>query len=270
MSEKTILFIHGAWVNAKCWEPFINFFQDKGYTCIAPDWPYDDRSIAELRVNPAPELANVGVREIVDHYAAIISQMAEPPIIIGHSFGGLFTQMLLDKGLGSAGVALDSAPPKGVLPTPGMVKGNLEPLTTWMGWKKILTMSPKVFANYFGNGFGADSDAAYETYVIPTPGRVFFQAGTALFHSTLAVNFKNNSRAPLLLTAGGEDRIIPAGMIRTNHKKYANASAQTDFVEFPKHSHTLIMEPGWEEVAEYILGWLEKLAETAVSPTYPF
>jgi pimeloyl-ACP methyl ester carboxylesterase len=265
MSNKTILFIHGAWMTSKCWEPFISYFQDKGYTCVAPDWPYDDRPIAELRANPAPELVNVGVPEIVDHYAAVISQMDEPPIIIGHSFGGLFTQMLLDRGLGSAGVALDPAPPKGVPPTPGLIKGNWEPLTTWQGWKKVLTLSPKGFANLFGNGFGEGSSAAYEKYVVPTPGRVFFQAGTALFHNALAVNYKNDSRAPLLLTAGGQDRIIPAGIIRATYKKYAKANARTDFIEFPERSHMLIMEPGWEEVAAYVLGWLEKLPETAVS-----
>ena len=258
MTNQNIVFIHGAWVNAKCWEPFIGYFTAKGYDCTAPDWPYDDRPIAELRANPAPELAQLGVQEMVTHYAAIISQMPEPPIIIGHSFGGLFTQILLDRGLGRVGVALDSAPPKGVLPTPGVIKGSFEPLSTWQGWKKILTMSPKTFATTFGNGFGDEAAAAYEKYAIPTPGRLFFQGATALFHNALAVNFKNPLRAPLLMTAGGQDRILPTNAIRANYKKYANATAQTDFVEFPDRSHTLIMEPGWEEVAEAIFNWLQQ------------
>ena len=266
MSDKKIIFIHGAWVTSKCWQPFINYFQEKGYECEAPNWPYDDRPIPELRANPAPELVNLGVGEIVDYYAQIISQMDESPIIIGHSFGGLFTQILLDRGFGLAGVALDSAPPKGVLPTPGVVKGSWEPLSTWQGWKKILTMSPKTFANQFGNGFGEDALNAYEQYAIPTPGRLFFQAATALFHNTLTINFKNHGRAPLLMSAGGQDRILPTSAIQANYKKYANSNTQTDFIEFPNRSHTLVMEPGWEEVAEYVYSWLQKLPETAVSP----
>jgi pimeloyl-ACP methyl ester carboxylesterase len=260
MSKQNIVFIHGAWVTARCWHNFRGYFEAQGFNCLVPDWPYDDRPVAELRATPDPALATLGVGEIADHYANLITNLDEPPIIIGHSFGGLFTQMLLDRGLGSAGVALNSAPPKGILPTPAAISGSLPVLTTWKGWQKILTLSEKHFSQFFATGFPeAKRSKAYQTYVVPTPGRVFFQAATAEFHNHVAVNFNNHSRAPLLLTAGGLDKTVPAAMNRTNYKKYARSSAQTDFKEFSDRSHTLIMEPGWEEVAAAIADWLKQL-----------
>jgi pimeloyl-ACP methyl ester carboxylesterase len=257
MNKQNIVFIHGAWVTARCWNNFIEYFQAKGFNCLAPDWPYDDRPVAELRAKPAPALAAVGIGEIVDHYAGLINSLDEPPILIGHSFGGLFTQMLLDRGLGRAGVALNSAPPKGILPTPAAIRGSLPVLTAWKGWQKILTVSEKHFSQFFANGFPESERAkAYQTYVVPTPGRVFFQAATAQFHNHLALNYNNPTRAPLLLTAGGLDKTVPAALNHTNYKKYARSRAKTDFKKFPGRSHTLIMEPGWEEVADYVAAWL--------------
>src|SRR5512135_1944760 len=116
MANNTIVFVHGAWVTPLCWENFVGYFSGRGYTCLTPAWPYRDRPIDELRRRPAPELGQLGLVEIVDHYDQFIHGLGVPPILIGHSYGGLFVQRLLDRGLGSAGVAIDSAPPKGVLP----------------------------------------------------------------------------------------------------------------------------------------------------------
>ncbi|GAB4144800.1 MAG: alpha/beta fold hydrolase [Candidatus Promineifilaceae bacterium] len=260
MDRQTIVFIHGAWLTSRCWDNFSQYFQARGFDCLAPNWPYDDRPITELRAAPAPELATLGVGEIVAHYAGIIAQLPTPPIIIGHSFGGLFTQMLLDQGLGKAGVALNSAPPKGVFPTPAAIRGSLPVITTWQGWRKILTTSESHFSEFFANGFPAAQRASvFQAHVVPTPGRIFFQAATAMFHDQLAINFYNHNRAPLLLTAGGADKTVPAALNQNNYRKYAQSRARTDFKLFPKRSHTLIMEPGWEEVASYIENWLHAL-----------
>src|SRR3989338_963560 len=113
--KKTVVFIHGAWMTPLCWQKFISFFETKGFRCLAPSWPYNERPLAELRASPDPGLAKLGISEIVSYYEEIIRALPEPPILIGHSFGVLFVQMLLDRGLGMAGVAIDSAPPKGVL-----------------------------------------------------------------------------------------------------------------------------------------------------------
>ena len=112
------MLIHGAWMTPLCWEGFIRRYESRGYHCIAPAWPYDDRPVAELRSSPAPELARVGFGELTDHYAGIIGALPEPPIIIGHSMGGLVAQQLIDRGLGSVGVAIDPAPPRGVFAGP--------------------------------------------------------------------------------------------------------------------------------------------------------
>ncbi len=259
--SKTIVFIHGAWMTPLCWEKFVGFFEQKGFRCLAPAWPYKDKPVETLRQSPPSELATLGVIEIVNHYEKIIRELDQPPVLIGHSFGGLFTQMLLDRGLGTAGVAIDSAPPKGVLPFryPSTVKSNLGVLATPGGWKKIVRMPLKNFQYAFVNTLPeAEQRAAYEKYVVPESGRIFFQAAFALFNTATAVNFNNSRRAPLLFIAGSADNTVPAGLNRTNYHKYRNSSAVTDFKEFPSRAHWIIAQDGWAEVAEYIAGWLAR------------
>lgn len=260
--SKTIVFVHGAWMTPLCWEKMLGFFQDKGYTCLAPTWPHKDLPIEELRKQPPQALATLGVTEIVDHYERIIRGLDEPPILIGHSFGGLFVQMLLDRGVGVAGVAIDPAPPRGVLPMGTALKANAWILFTWRGWKKILFSSFKAFSYAFVHTLPeAEQHAVYEQYVVPETGRIFFQAGFALLDPRQAtrVNFRNASRAPLLITAGSADRVVPAGMVRSNFKKYRASSARTDFKEFAGQTHWLIAQPGWEEVAGSIDTWLKEV-----------
>jgi pimeloyl-ACP methyl ester carboxylesterase len=257
----TIVFIHGAWMTPLCWEKFSGFFEGKGFKCLAPAWPYKDQSVEALRQHPAPELATLGIADIVSHYEQQIRALDQPPILIGHSFGGLFVQMLLDRGLGAAGAALDPAPPKGVLPFyPSAIKANLPVLTTVGGWRKILHMSFPAFQYAFVNSLPeTEQRAAYDRYVVPESGRIFFQAATAEFHNTTRVNFENRQRSPLLLIAGAADNICPAAQIRNNHKKYEKSSAVTDFKEFEGRTHWLIAQEGWQEVAEHILNWLAQV-----------
>ncbi len=124
-----------------CWHSFRTPFETRGYRCLAPAWPYDDRSVEELRRSPAPELAGVGVTEIVDHYASIIAGLDESPVIVGHSFGGLFVQMLLNRAVGTAGVAIDSAPPKSVVPGFSSIRAGFPVVRSWRGWKRVLEIS---------------------------------------------------------------------------------------------------------------------------------
>jgi len=255
--SKTIVFIHGAWVTPLCWDQFIPFFESKGFKCVAPAWPFKDRPIEELRQNPSAGLATLGVGEIVDHYEKAIRK-EDNPLLIGHSFGGLFVQMLLDRGLGSAGVAIDPAPPKGVLPFayPSVLRANLRILATPGGWAKIIPTSFKDFQYAFVNNMPeAAQKAAFDKYVIPETGRVFFQTATALFNDITKVNFNNASRAPLLLIAGLADTICPAAQIRDNYRHYARSTARTDYREFPDRAHWIIAQPGWEEVATSIHDW---------------
>ncbi len=253
---RTIVLIHGAWMTPLCWEGFVRRYEARGYRVIAPAWPYDDRPVAELRRSPAPELARVGFAELTDHYARIVESLAEPPIIIGHSMGGLVAQQLLDRGLGSVGVAIDPAPPRGILAGPRATWAGLPTILAWGSWRKVRPMSFRRFAWSFCHTLEADEQlAAYQRQVVPTPGRLYWQL---LFGRDTGVDFRNPKRAPLLITAASRDRAVDASTIRANYARYRRSPAITELLEFPDRTHWLIAAPGWEEVADAILGWVEK------------
>jgi pimeloyl-ACP methyl ester carboxylesterase len=253
----TIVLIHGAWMNPESWAPFQSRYEARGYTVIAPAWPYDDRTVAELRANPDPKLASVGVTEIVDHYAEIIRGLDQPPILVGHSFGGLFVQMLLDRGLGVAGVAIDPAPPKGVLPSLNALKASWPVASTPGFGKKVFSLSFEDFQWGWVHTLPETEQRAAFEYTVPTPGKVYQQGATAPFTDTLKVNFRNDTRAPLLIIAGEEDRTVSASMNRKNYELYRHSKAVTDFHLFPGRTHWIIAQPGWEEVADYAITWVE-------------
>src|SRR6266568_3208139 len=219
---RTILFIHGAWVTPLCWERFIPFFEAKGYRCIAPAWPGKDRSVDEIRADPSA-LAGLGVGEIVDHYDKLIRALDEPPIVIGHSFGGLFTQILLDRGLGAAGVALSTAAPKGVPKLPlSTLRAAWPALRNPANLNKETPLTPKQFHWCFTNALSSDeSDSVYRRYYIPGSARPFFQAGLANFNpkAVTKVDYRNPERPPLLLATGSEDRICPPAVNKSNFKQ---------------------------------------------------
>jgi pimeloyl-ACP methyl ester carboxylesterase len=262
--DTTIVFIHGAWVTPLCWERFESFFQAKGYRTLAPPWPGKEGSVEGQRREPSPTLRGLGIREIVDHYDALIGKLPTPPVLVGHSFGGLFVQMLLDRGLGRAGVAIDSAPPQGVFafyPTAFRSLGRV--LTSWKGWDRVLRMPFSDFRYAFLNTVpSADQRGIYDRYVVPETGRIFFQAALAAAApaSSAQVNFRNPRRPPLLLVAGGADHIVPPQINRTNFRKYAGSARAAAFKEFPGRCHWIIAQQGWEEVAGFIADWLSSVS----------
>ena len=256
---RSVVFIHGAFMSAESWDPWKQRFAARGYNCIAPAWPFLDHSVDELQRAADPRFGRLGVSEIVDNYASIIRELETPPILVGHSFGGLFVQMLLDRGLGAAGVAIDPAPPKGVLPGMNSIRAGLPVLLGWASWQSVRRMS---FTHFQWAWVHTLSDAeqreAYDQHVIPTSGRIFLQAFLAPFTDELRVNFRNGLRAPLLIIAGELDRTVEAKMNLANFRKYARSTAVTDYREFPGRTHWTCRQPGWEEVADHALGWLAK------------
>jgi len=261
---RTIVFIHGAWVTATCWERMLPWFEARGYRCIAPAWPGKDRPVEAIRADPSA-LKGLGIAEIVDRYEGLIRSIDEtaPPILIGHSFGGLFTQILLDRGLGAAGVAIDSAPPRGVWPF------ELSAFRALGGALLRSLFGTRVVRWSFGEfryGFvhtlpEGQAREAYDRHVVPESGRVFFQGALAPVNpaSPTRVNFANGSRAPLLLIAGENDHVVPPAVNRRNHRAYRRSTARTDIREFAGRVHWIIAQDGWEEVAEHIAGWLDGL-----------
>lgn len=240
----TIVFLHGAWVTPACWDDFRGFFEGQGYRCVAPAWPGRDRPIEALRAHPSDELGRLGIAEIVDHYASIIRAMDPAPVLIGHSFGGLFVQLLLDRGLGTAGVAIDSAPPRGVLPLqPSVIRSNAGVLLTWQGWRRVVRQSFGQFRYAFVNAMTPSQQRqAYDRHVVPETGRIFFQAALSALDpkSPARVDFTNSHRAPLLMIAGRQDHIVPAVMNRANYRCYARSRALTDYRAFDGRCHWII------------------------------
>ncbi len=267
---KNIVFIHGAWLTSLSWENYTEYFGKKGYTFISPEWPLRDKPIEELRANPPAELAEVGVKELVDHYEAIIRELPEPPILIGHSFGGLIVQQLLDRGMGSAGVGIDPVAPEGVLAVDwNVLKANAKVLFGWMNWDHVVRMTFPEFQYAFTNTFPEEEQKYYyERYVVPETGRIFFQAAFAALdpHKALYVNFNNPDRAPLLLITGEKDHLVPAHVTEATYKHYQhNKAARTDFKEFEGRSHLITAGKGWKEVADYIADWLDQIQNEMVS-----
>lgn len=254
----TIVLINGLWMTALSWENWVKRYEDRGYRVIARSWPRMEGDIEEMRRDPSP-LADLGLGEIVDHYEGIVQNLDRPPIIIGHSFGGLITQVLLDRGLGAAGVAIDSAPVKGILLLPfSTLRVGFPALRNPANIHRAGALTPEQFHYAFGNNLSEEeSQKVYERYAVPGPDLVLFQGAFANFnpHSPTTVNFHNDDRAPLLLVAGGKDHVAPASVTEANFKLYRKSKAITDFKEFPERSHYTLGESSWEEVADYALTW---------------
>lgn len=256
---RSILFLHGAWMTPDCWDPLRGFFAERGFETVAPAWPGKDRTVAQIRQDPSA-LAGLGGGQIIDHYAEVIQALPEPPILIGHSFGGLFVQVLLSRGLGAAGIAIDSAPPKGVIATqPTAFRALGSVLARPGNRRRVVHWSFEQFRYAFVHTLPeADARAAYERYVTPETGRIFFQGALSAFdrHSPFVVDFDKPDRAPLLLVAGEKDHIVPASLNRANHRKYKGAPTPVDFVAFPGRTHWIIAQDGWQEVAAHAADWI--------------
>ena len=256
MKTKTIVLIHGMFMNHTCWENWIPRYQAKGYRVIAPDWPGRDQSVATLRKNhPDPQLPKLKLGDVVEHFAGILKKLDEKPAIIGHSMGGLVVQLLLQRDLAVAGVAIDPAPPMGVFTTaPSFLKANLPAINPFLLNQPAL-MSFAQFQYAFVNTLPeAEQRAAYDRYVVPESRRVPTQS----LGAAAKVDF-HKPHPPLLITAGEKDHIIPAALNRTNYNRYKASSSVTDFKEFAGRDHFVIGEKGWEEVADYCLAWIEKV-----------
>jgi non-heme chloroperoxidase len=259
MAKKTIVFIHGLWIHASSWQPWMDFFNQHGYKTLSPAWPGDSPTVAESRANPEA-IANRGVIEIADSYAKVIASLPEPPIVIGHSFGGLITQVLLGRGIAAAGIAIDPAPIKGVWQLPfSALRASLPVLGNPFNLKKAISLTFRQFRYGFANAVPeVEARELYERWTIPAPARPLFQAATATFAgSETKVDTANTERGPLLITGGGKDHIAPPVLGKASLKKY-NSSVVTEYKLFEGRGHSLIVDHGWMQVAESSLLWLNK------------
>jgi pimeloyl-ACP methyl ester carboxylesterase len=260
--NRTIILIHGLWMTPLSWEHFKERFEELGYNVLTPGWPGHEGDIEDVRRNAPEKIADLGLNDVVEHYEKIIHEMEWPAILIGHSFGGLIVQILLDKGYGSAGVGIDSAAPKGVHKlTYAELKSAFPVLSRAGNRHKAVSLTFEEFHYAFANNMsGKDAKKIYDRYAIPDTGRAVFESVFDDFssHAPTNVNYKNNKRSPLLLIAGSDDHTVPAAVSKSNYDKYNDSTALTDFHEFEGRSHLIMLEEGWEEVVDYIDQWITK------------
>jgi alpha-beta hydrolase superfamily lysophospholipase len=253
------MLIHGAWLSARSWENFQEFFEARGYEVSTPEWPRKEGDVEELRESTA-EIEGLGLTEIVDHYEAQIHDLDEPPVLIGHSFGGLIVELLLDRGLGQAGVAMSPAPPKGILVLPfSSLKAASPALAHPSRWHGVVPLTLEEFTFGFVNTFTPEAAAdAYERYAVPETGQIFYEAGFANFHlhPPTEVHFKSDDRAPLLIIGAEKDNTVPASLAEKQFKKYSKSRAQTDYIEFEGRPHLMMAADGWDEIAGRIESWM--------------
>lgn len=251
-----VLFIHGLWMTPLSWEGWMGHFEQLGFKTLAPGWPgIGELTPAQLRADGSP-IAKTDAAAVLAHYEEIIRALPAPPVLIGHSFGGAFVQVLLSKGLGAAGVAVNSATVKGIRDLPiSTIRSTLGVLGNPLSYGKAVPFTPKQFKYAFGNTLSeADSLAAWERYAIPAASKVLFNGAAAQLPGTVfTVDFKRSGRAPLLLLGGGRDHVVPAKVSKKNAAKYEPAA---DYKEYLAKSHFIVGEPGWEAVATDMSDWV--------------
>jgi pimeloyl-ACP methyl ester carboxylesterase len=261
-SDRTpVVFIHGLWLHAVSWAPWVKLFGDAGYEPIAPGWPGDPDTVEAARANPGV-LADHGIDEITSHYAQIIEQLPARPVLIGHSFGGMIAEKLLGEDYGAGAVAIDAAQIKGVLPLPlSALRSTLPVFRDPANKHKAVSLTAEQFRYSFGNAISKEeSNDLYQRWAIPAPGRPLFEAAAANFelHSPAKVNTRNENRGPLLLVMGGRDHTVPEVITKATLKQYRHSEAMTELTEFPDRGHSLTIDSGWRAVAEQCLAWLGK------------
>ena len=265
----TIVLVHGLWMTPRSWEGWVEHYTAKGFRVLTPGYPGFEIEVEALREKP-DLIAALTVPEVVDHLAAVIEGLDAPPINMGHSFGGTLPQLLLARGLGAAGVVVDSAPTEGVRVTPlSQLKSLSAAFTSLSKRHGAVAFTPEQFHYAFTNTLSREeSDKVYERYAIAAPGAWIWAYGLIANykpgHQETWVDFSVD-RAPLLFIAGEKDHIMPPSVNKSNAKHYAKSPAITEYVEFPGRSHWICAEPGWEEVADKALEWALAHAGTTVA-----
>jgi pimeloyl-ACP methyl ester carboxylesterase len=261
MTGTPVVFIHGLWLHATSWEAWAELFSAAGYDPIAPGWPGDSDTVEASRANP-DSIADQGIDDVTRHYQAIIDTLPSRPILIGHSFGGMIAEKLLGLDYGAAAIGIDAAQIKGVLPLPlSALHSTLPVFKNPANKHKAVSLTAEQFRFSFGNAVSEEeSNALYERWAIPAPGKPLFEAAVANFslHSPAKVNTDNEGRGPLLLIMGGQDHTVPEAITKATVKQYRHSSAVTELEEFSDRGHSLTIDSGWREVADLCVAWLAK------------
>jgi pimeloyl-ACP methyl ester carboxylesterase len=256
-----VVFIHGLWLLPSSWDRWAAVFEEAGYTTLTPGWPDDPETVAEANAKP-DVFAGKSVGQVADHYADVIEKLDKKPIVIGHSFGGLLTQIIAGRGLAAASVAIDPAPFRGVLPLPISALRAASPvLTNPANRNRAVPLSYEQFRYAFANAVDEhEAKELYETFAVPASGAPLFQAATANFNpwTEAKVDSKNPARGPLLIISGEKDNTVPWAIANASFKKQERNANVTEIAEIPNRGHALTIDSGWREVADKALAFVKR------------
>jgi non-heme chloroperoxidase len=252
---------HGLWRLPSSWDRWAEIFEEAGYTALTPGWPDDPETVEEANANPEV-FAHKTVGQVADHYAAIIEKLDQKPAVIGHSFGGLLTQIIAGRGLSAASVAIDPAPFRGVLPLPISALKSASPvLANPANRNRAVPLSYEQFRYGFANAVSEDeAKDLYQTFAVPASGAPIFQAASANLNpwTEAKVDSKNPDRGPLLIISGEKDHTVPWAIANASYKKQKRNEDITEIVKMPNRGHALTIDSGWREVADTALAFVQR------------
>jgi non-heme chloroperoxidase len=257
----TVVFVHGLWLLPSSWDRWATVFEEAGFTALTPGWPDDPDTVAEANAHPEV-FAHKTVGQVADHMAGVIGRLEKKPAVIGHSFGGLLTQILAGRGLSAASVAIDPAPFRGVLPLPISALKSASPvLRNPANYGRAVPLTFEQFRFGFANAVGEDeAKELYETFAVPASGAPLFQAATANLNpaTDAKVDTKNPDRGPLLIISGEKDNTVPWAIANASYKRQKRNPGVTEIVEMPNRGHALVVDSGWREVADTALAFIRR------------
>jgi pimeloyl-ACP methyl ester carboxylesterase len=256
-----VVFIHGLWLLPSSWDRWATMFAEAGYTPLTPGWPDDPETVEEAKAHPEV-FAHKTVGQVADHYAEVIGRLSKKPAVIGHSFGGLLTQIIAGRGLAAVSVAIDPAPFRGVLPLPISALKSASPvLSNPANWNRAVPLTYEQFRFAFANAVTEEeAKELYETYAVPASGAPLFQAASANLNpwTEAKVDSKSPDRGPLLIISGEKDHTVPWAIANASYKKQKRNKGVTEIEEIPNRGHALTIDSGWREVADKALAFVKR------------
>jgi pimeloyl-ACP methyl ester carboxylesterase len=248
-----VVFVHGLFLLPTSWERWADLFEHAGYAALTPGWPDDPATVEEAKANPEV-LAGKSVGEVADHFEQIIKGLSKKPVVIGHSFGGLLTEILAGRGLAAASVAMSPAPFRGVLPLPfSALRVASAALRNPANRNKAIPLTYDQFRYAFANAVDEEqAKRLYDQFCIPAPAEPLFQAAAANLNpwTEAKVDSKNPARGPMLIIAGGKDHTVPVSISKSSYKHQEDNEGVTEFIELEDRGHAMTIDDNWQEVAE--------------------
>jgi non-heme chloroperoxidase len=260
-SKQPVVFIHGLWLLASSWDRWAKLFEGEGYAAVSPGWPDDPETVEEANADPSV-MAKKSVGQVADHYQEVIGGLQKKPAVIGHSFGGLLTEIVAGRGLSAASVAISPAPSRGVLPLPiSALRSGSPVLRNPNNRHRAVPLTYDQFRYAFANAVEEDeAKKLYEKYAVPAPGEPLFQAAAANLNpwTEAKVDAKNPKRGPLLIISGELDHTVPWAISNASFKREKKNKGVTEIVKIPGRGHALTIDGGWREVADTALGFVKR------------